>query len=290
MFNLPGEVFAYPYRPWEIRRHWSDSSEDYNDYAAIMTVPDQSPAVAWQPPEVTAFPTATTETGDEGASDHFKYFFRVVESNLSAEGLCFSAASTIPGAGKGLFLKPHTKKIISRGQHLCLYAAATTTTDEIEAAGSSKDYAINVPRTNSWYDAEHFDGNNLGRFANQPNVLQSLLSIQGKSTLNSPPLTESDWTAEENAIDDICNCEFKCEKRQLVLVAKHDIEPSGEPRELFVNYGGLRTYWLPLLLRRRRDDANVPVELRDAANWFLDSEQCNWTAEQKATWAGVSEQ
>ena len=72
--------------------------------------------------------------------------------------------------------------------------------------------------------------------------------------LTLPPQTESDWTVEENAIKDMYNCEFKCEKRQLVVVAKHNIEPSSEPLELLVNYRGLHSYWLPLLVTRKKDN------------------------------------
>ena len=50
--------------------------------------------------------------------------------------------------------------------------------------------------------------------------------------MGSPPLTDSDWMEEEKVIDNLCNCKFKWENRQLVLVAMHDIEPSN-PRSCF---------------------------------------------------------
>lgn len=281
MFNLPGEVFAFPYRPWDIRHLWNENAEEYAQYTAIRSVPEQAPAVAWQPCSSTSFPSNVNEDSERNCGDN--YFFRFVECSLQKEALCYRAPSMIVAAGDGLFVRPHNS-VIRKGEHLCLYSHAATTAAEIEQSDSSAVYAIFVSRSSLWFDAEHFDGINLGRFANQPHVLESLESIRNKSTVGCPPLTEEDWRNEETSIDELCNCEFKCEKRQLVLVAKHDMGPSRRPQELLINYGGLRSYWLPLIIKKR-DDPNFPQALKDLVHWFLESEQCNWTEEQKRSWA-----
>ena len=92
---------------------------------------------------------------------------------------------------------------------------------------SSKDYAIHVPRTKAWYDAEHFDGNNLGCFG-KPTERAAFADIDLTEIhcAFAPPLTDSDWTEEEKVIDKLCNCEFKCGNRQMVLVPRHNMKMS----------------------------------------------------------------
>ena len=68
------------------------------------------------------------------------------------ETLCFRAKSTIPNAGYGLF-----------------------TPEELAQSQSSNMYMLETSK--GTYDAEDATGNNLGRYANQPNVLTALQRI-----------------------------------------------------------------------------------------------------------------
>ena len=102
---------------------------------------------------------------------------------------------------------------------------------------------MDVPRLNAWYDAELETGNNLGRFANQPHVQEALESMKRMSASHMPEVTESDWKRIEDDLDSYCNAEYKCIAGQLVLVAKRDLQPTRQA-EVFVNYGGLWSYWL----------------------------------------------
>ena len=48
MFNLPVKILNYPYRMWDVRRHWENDSTMYTEFAPIQSVPDLPPGTAWQ--------------------------------------------------------------------------------------------------------------------------------------------------------------------------------------------------------------------------------------------------
>lgn len=199
---------------------------------------------------------------------------------LHFESKCFKAKSSIPNAGHGLFLKQHA--LIDKGSHLCLYTDHAITEAEINNSGSSRHYAMYIPRKKMWFDAEVENGNNLGRFANQPRVLESLRKIKEKSENGQPELTEEVWKIVEDEIDGHCNAEYRQVADQLVIVAKKNLDPTNRPEELFLNYGGLRSYWINLI----SGDSNAlfPGELVQIVNWLLNSPECNWTQEQRRKW------
>ena len=70
---------------------------------------------------------------------------------------------------------------------------------------------IYVPRKRLWFDADVETGNNLGRFANQPGVLEAFTEIKRLSNKDLPHLTAGDWINVETVLYEQCNAcyEFK---------------------------------------------------------------------------------
>ena len=186
IFNLPEELFCSPFRPWEFRHGMKTNPSTYKEYRPILNRPED-PAIAWKPAQ-RAPPVEADDVWPE-SQDHDSFYFRMVPCPLHAEALCFRAKSTLPDAGYGLFLKPHGP--IGRGTHLCLYSDQPTTKEDLERAGSSRMYVLEA--TKGVYNAEHETGNNLGRYANQPNVLEALKFVKQLSTKPQPEMTENNW-------------------------------------------------------------------------------------------------
>ena len=60
------------------------------------------------------------------------------------------------------------------------------------------------------------------------------------STKPRPSMNEDDWKAIEAQIDSACNAEYKVVRKQLVVVAKIDLQESVNSEEIFTNYGSMR--------------------------------------------------
>jgi hypothetical protein len=214
MFNLPEEVFLHPFHPWDLRKRWTDLGScpvDYKAFAQITNAP-QHPESAWKEGQESVDEERESEDGQETAT----YHFRMVESSMRSESLCYKAPSTIPGAGFGLFLRPHAT--IAEGTHLCLYAPRPATREELRQ--SWRDYTL-MASAGKWYDAEIETGNNLVRFANMPLVKESLNKVVQLS--NKTAHTEFDehqWKEIEDDILKECDATYKVEKNQLVVVAR----------------------------------------------------------------------
>lgn len=287
IFNLPEELFTYPYRPWDLRKLWKNEEDErrYRESRPILNRPTD-PAV-WARTETDGLAKAVDDDDNDedllNSQDSDNFLFRIVLCKLYWETRCYSAESQIRDAGRGLFIKPH-KQPIEPGEHLCLYAEKSTTLQEMDGRKSSRVYAMYVPRKKLWFDSEVETGNNLGRFANQRGVLEAFHEIQRLSETPNPQLTEDDWKKVESYLDEQCNARYDTVGNQLVVKAKRRLEPSKEPTELFVNYGGLREYWIPLTLKHITD-RNFPATIKSIVQWLMRSDQCNWTVEQRRIWA-----
>ena len=170
MFNLPEELFCYPFRPWELRQSLTENPDMYKEFLPILNT-QADPAASWKPKQR----APPVEADDEWpySQDNDLFFFRMVKCPLHMETLCFREKSTIPNAGYGLFLKRH--KLVERGTHLCLYSEQPLTPEKLAQSQSSNMYMLETNK--GTYDAEDATGNNLGRYANQPNVLTALQRI-----------------------------------------------------------------------------------------------------------------
>lgn len=272
MFNLPEEVFMHPFRPWDLRKRWTDLSScptEYKAYTHITNAPEQ-PGSMWKE-------GASVDEERRGTDETATYHFRIVESSLRYESLCYKATSTIAGAGFGLFLRPHDT--ITQGSHLCLYASRQATAEELQA--SSRDYALKAAN-GYWFDAQVEDGNNLGRFVNMPGVKEALLKLVDLSRKNThPQFFERQWKELEDNIVEECDATYKVEKGQLVVVARRDISASRRAHEIFASYGSLREYWLRGI---NESPENYPKFMVDIVQWLLRSPECNWTEAQRKNW------
>ena len=281
MFNLPEEVFAYPHRPWDLRKAWPDADTEvpaqYAEYKPITNAPAQ-PEFGWRSHQSNP-EDAELESSQEGDL----YFFRIVPTTLHNESLCFKARSTIDDAGFGLFLKPHG--LIVHGSHLCIYAERSTNEADMDTSCSSRDYAVETHKRDTWFDAEHEEGNNLGRFVNQPRLLEMLNEIKELSDKrHHAEITQRDWKTVENRLPPYCNAEYKSVGGQLVVCAKGDLQPTRNPHELFASYGGLRTYWINSIAN---SSGKYPQPLVDIVQWLVKSPDCNWTDEQRHAWSSM---
>ena len=275
MFNLPEEVFLHPFHPWDLRKRWTDLGScpvDYKAFAQITNAP-QHPESAWKEGQESVDEERESEDGQETAT----YHFRMVESSMRSESLCYKAPSTIPGAGFGLFLRPHAT--IAEGTHLCLYAPRPATREELRQ--SWRDYTL-MASAGKWYDAEIETGNNLVRFANMPLVKESLNKVVQLS--NKTAHTEFDehqWKEIEDDILKECDATYKVEKNQLVVVARWEIEASNLAHEVFASYVSLREYWLKGI---QESPENYPSYMVETVRWLLTSPDCNWSEAQRQHW------
>ena len=287
IFNLPDEVFTFPNRPWDIRRLTSTGHTNvYDEYREILNRPSD-PDLAWIPEQHMAQVDGGEDSGSVPQSETTDNFYlRIVPCKLFWESRCFVAESTIPNAGRGLFLQAH-KDDIPVGTHLCMYAERSTTLEEIIASGSSRQYSIFTQKKKRWFDGEKETGNNIGRFANQPGVLDALHRIKQLSTRPMPAMIDCDWRQIETQLDDQCNAQFDTTGEQLVLKAKRPFHETYDPQEIFINYGGLKDYWIPLIVQHSSDTL-LPREMTDIVEWLLHNDESNWTPEQRKEWDKLS--
>lgn len=283
IFTLPDEAFTFPFRPWDVRKLTTTGHTGvYDEYREILNTPTD-PNLAWIPTESSAPLDGGDEDGavpDSETTDNF--YLRMVPSKLYWESKCYVAQSTIPAAGRGLFVQRH-KGNIPVGEHLCIYAEQSTTVDKITASGSSRVYAIYSSRKKLWFDAEIETGNNLGRFANQPGVLEALLHVKESSGKDQPEMSGSDWINIERGLDEKCNAQFEAVGDQMVIKVKQPFAQTYDQVEVFVNYGGLKEYWIPLILENQSNNL-LPQQMTETVRWLNESPDCNWTTDQRRDW------
>ena len=284
LFNLPEEIFCYPMRPWEIRRlQRPDVSEHerhmLDELRPILNVPE-CPENVWKANDL--LPVALEDEEDTPVSQaEDSFYFRLIECPLRCETLCYPATSTIPGAGLGLFVKPH-KSTIARGTHLCLYSERASTNLELSQTKSSRMYVVET--RSGIFDAEIATGNNLGRYANQRGVVEELRRIKELSNKTRPNMTSDDWLRSEQHLDSLANAEYKVVSKQLVLVAKEDLASSAVPTEIFTNYGSLRTYWIHA---EKENPGCFGGEVSKIIRFLLQSDDCNWSPQQRSDWSSA---
>lgn len=277
MFRLPDETRRPKFLPWNIKAGESDSGEP----VPIRNVNVDDPEALWFGKESTVEERAAPTTQHLSNPRHY---VELAESEEWLEGSCFVKTSTIPGAGLGLFLKPH--RPIPKGQFVCIYALHSTTEEAMDAGGSSRDYAMRTGKANLWFDAERQDGVCLGRFANQKHVYESLLEVRQLSRrTNFAEIREEDWKRINDMDVQWANVAYEQRKDQLVVVAAKDIPRAEHAHELFAHYGDLREYWLPLIRCR---PGSFPENMSRIVAWFQNSPDCNWTEQQKQSWLGLT--
>ena len=135
----------------------------------------------------------------------------------------------------------------------------------------------------SWFDAEIYDGTNIGRFANQKGVIDTIYLALEQA--NRTTYVNMDWKVVNQYASSLANAKFQVSRHKLHVVAQEDILPSATPTEIFVCYGSTEDYWVPLIASSPSD---YPVQLRRPVKLLLTSEASNWSDDQKERWSGLS--
>ena len=156
------------------------------------------------------------------------------------QSMVFVAESTIPNAGCGLFLRPHsTEMYFNAGDTLCLYSRETLTEEQVGGL-SNQDYVLDVGESR-FADASVFHGWNLGRFVNQGGLLEGLKKL---ATDFDKKYFRPD--SAEKVVERFCNVKFSRNPRNKVSIKVKDrlrCNTHNTAKELFVNYG-LLDYWI----------------------------------------------
>lgn len=162
------------------------------------------------------------------------------------------------------------------GDFICKYSSKTTVD-----ASSSHVYAVQTAK--GWFDAEVYDGTNIGRFANQQGVIRTLQMAleQGDST----KFVSMDWKVVNDFASSLANAKFVVTNRELHVVADEDIPPSTRRTEIFVCYGPVADYWIPLIAAEPDD---FPSSLSSIVKELLTSPNSNWTVQEKENWSGLT--
>ena len=156
------------------------------------------------------------------------------------QSMVFVAESTIPNAGCGLFLRPHsTEMYFNAGDTLCLYSRETLTEEQVGGL-SNQDYVLDVGESR-FADASVFHGWNLGWFVNQGGLLEGLKKL---ATDFDKKYFRPD--SAEKVVERFCNVKFSRNPRNKVSIKVKDrlrCSTHNTAKELFVNYG-LLDYWI----------------------------------------------
>lgn len=134
-----------------------------------------------------------------------------------------------------------------------------------------------------WFDADRYDGKNIGRYANQKAVIETFQIALEQADRSK--YVNMDWKLVNQYASSRANAQFVVRHNELHVVAKDDIHPSGLPTEVFVCYGPTEEYWVPLIASASPND--FPVA-RDILKVLLTSEESNWTEHQRQRWSGLS--
>ena len=157
------------------------------------------------------------------------------------QSMVFVAESTIPNAGCGLFLRPHsTEMYFNVGDTLCLYSRETLTEEQVGVL-PNQDYVLDVGESR-FADASVFHGWNLGRFVNQGGLLEGLKML---ATDFDKQYFRPD--SAEKVVETFCNVKFSKNRRNKYSITVKDnvlhCNTNNTAKELFVNYG-LLGYWI----------------------------------------------
>ena len=176
-----------------------------------------------------------------------------LKDNLN-QSMLFVSESVIPGAGFGLFLRPHQSGMFfKRNDSLCLYSSEFLSRQEANNLSNS-DYLIEV-RGNRSVDALHFNGKNLGRYVNQGGLqhgLESLVRLLDFYQFGAYGVVES--AAEER-----CQLKFAVQRGKVIMAVKDEHLYCRENAiELYVNYS-IFGYWVSYLSRKDIDAGFPPT-------------------------------
>ncbi len=198
-------------------------------------------------------------------------------STFLNEAHVFVAKSTIPGAERGLFLRPGTY-VIPMNRRVCSYQEEYD--DEVDPSLTS-DYLFEVSGRGRtfYYQAARYDGQNIGRFINQGGLQEGLQEMCLKS--NKDTGCQSFSPRDVKAVfERHCNVKYNRRGRELEIIASKDLhaDPT-KATELFGNYG--QTYWTKYVIGKYQELDHNDF-LAKSVLWCLLSEKSCWSAHERA--------
>ena len=194
----------------------------------------------------------------------------------SNEGHLMIRKSTIEGAGLGLFVHGAQSNLyIPDDKFLTYYSLRPLPRGH---PPSNPDYELAV---NSFvFGADHYDGTNLGRYANQGGLDEAMRELASQSTLVN--YTQPDWKVVDQVAERHCNARFYRQGQSLCVGTSGTIHLSPTtPKELLVNYG-IPNYWLPYLASKANTLPPQSPHLKFLL-WALSNSNCNWPDTLKST-------
>jgi hypothetical protein len=103
-------------------------------------------------------------------------------------------------------------------------------------------------------------------------------SREGHAKINS-----SDWRNIEHRLDEKCNAQFETVCDQMVIKVRQPFVQTYDRVEVFVNYGGLKEYWIPLILENQSNNLLLQ-QMTKMFRWLNESRECSWTTTERRDW------
>jgi hypothetical protein len=90
-----------------------------------------------------------------------------------------------------------------------------------------------------------------------------------------------EWKTISDALDSKRNARFQVCNDDQELRATKDFPNIGNPKEVFVSFGRISSYWLSAIVR---DPKNFPKSMVNIVQFLYNSPKSNWTRTQKQRW------
>ena len=208
---------------------------------------------------------------------HYRVEVKNVADHLNESHLMVGK-SVIPGAGRGLFVRPKPlhcthRIVIPKGKKICYYSAIPLSVTDPEPDNHDYLFHHECGRVTRRYNPLVYDGENLGRFVNQAALVDCLELMCSNSDSQSGHTSlaerEIDRVAESEA-----NISYRTEGLSLTIIASKDIVLTNSPIELLGNYG-IVNYWVNYIIANlsQLDQNSTLVK---SVLWCLFSHHSNW--------------
>ena len=189
--------------------------------------------------------------------------------------------STIPGADRGLFIRPGAA--IPSGKTVCSYQKEP---DDEEDRSQTSDYLLEAQVKGKiyLYQAATYDGQNIGRFINQGGLEEGLREM---CLLSDKDAGQSSF--HQRDVDGVfnrhCNVVYTTRGRELVVKTSKEIpESRDKATELFSNYK--LPYWIKFVVRHHEDLGHESFLARSVL-WCLLSDHSCWSESERRPHTGT---
>ena len=221
---------------------------------------------------------AETEVEVNTEEAYYKVQVKNVADHLNESHLMVGK-SVIPGAGRGLFVRPKplnctSRIVIPKGRKICYYSATPLSSTDPEP--DNRDYLFHheCGRITRRYNPLIYNGKNMGRFVNQAALVKCLELMCSNSDLQSGHTSLSEREINRVAESEV-NVAYRTEGVALIIYASKDIVLTDSPIELLGNYGVV-TYWVNYIMGNLSHlDPNST--LVKSVLWCLYSRHSNWS-------------